>query len=158
MADFSSIDTVRALSQNKVNKLNNAQLKKALLTIITNPNVEEPSNNVLLSELKDIKESLNEINTLKEEVRSLSDKLNTAYKSIHQQQLFLEYLEGKDRRKNLVIYGLSESEDGLGANDTEKLKNVLIKAKCPTIDSTTFALRRLGNPNPRGRPLHITLN
>ena len=158
MADFSSIDTVRALSQNEVNKLNNAQLKKALLTIITNPNVEEPSNNVLLSELKDIKESLNEINTLKEEVRSLSDKLNTAYESIHQQQLFLEYIEGKDRRKNLIIYGLSESEDGLGANDTEKLKNVLIKAKCPTIDSTTFALRRLGNPNPRGRPLHITLN
>ena len=133
-------------------------LKKALLTIITTTNDEEPSNNILLNELKDIKESLNAINTLKEEVKYLSEKLNTAYESIHQQQLFLEYLEGKDRRKNLVIYGLSESEDGIGVNDLAKLRNVLSKAKCPTIDPTNFSLRRLGNPNPRGRPLHITLN
>ena len=140
MADLSSVDTVKALSQNEVNKLNNAQLKKALLTITTT-NDEEPSNNILLSELKDIKETLNEINTLKKEVKCLSGKLNITYKSIHQQQLFLEYIEGKDRRKNLVIYGLSESEDGLGANDSEKLRNVLNKAKCPTIDPTNFAPR-----------------
>ena len=133
-------------------------LKKALLTIITTTNDEEPSNNILLNELKDIKESLNAINTLKEEVKCLSEKLNTAYESIHQQQLFLEYLEGKDCRKNLVIYGLSESEDELGSNDLDKLKTVLNKAKCPTIDLTNFTFRRLGGPNPRGRPLHITLN
>ena len=160
MADFSSIDTVRALTQNEVNKLNNAQLKKALLTSIntTTTKDEETSNSDLLNELKEIKGKLNEISTLKEEVRCLSEKLNTAYESIHQQQLFLEYLEGKDRRKNLVVYGLSESEDELGSTELDKLKNVLNKAKCPTIDSSNFKLRRLGNPNPRGRPLHITLN
>ena len=71
MADLSSVDTVKALSQTEVNKLNNAQLKKALLTIITTTKDEEPSNNILLSELKDIKETLHEINTLKKEVKCL---------------------------------------------------------------------------------------
>ena len=141
MADLSSVDIVRALSQNEVSKLNNAQLKKALLTIITTTKDEEPSNNDLLNELKDINGKLDEINTLKEEVKSLSEKLNTAYEAIHQQQLFLEYLEGKDRRKNLVIYGLSESEDELGSNDLDKLKSVLNKAKCPTIDLTNITSR-----------------
>ena len=41
------------------------------------------------------------------------------------------------------------------------LPRTLIKAKCPeTIDSYTFALRRLGQPNPnfpRGRFLHVTV-
>ena len=125
-----------------MNKLTNAQLKKALQIIITTPIDEEPSSTILLNELKDIKEKINEINILKEDVKCLSDKLNSAYESINQQQLFLEYLEGKERRKNLVIYGLSETVDELGNNDMEKLNNVLNKAKCSNVDSTNFTIRR----------------
>ena len=40
MADYSCVDTVKALSEQDVNKLNNAQLKKALWAILA---VEEPS-------------------------------------------------------------------------------------------------------------------
>ena len=95
MADLSTAESVRALSQTEVNRLNNAQLKKALQTLISTLHSEEPSNTVLLNELKDIKEKLKEITTLKEDVRYLSEKLNSAYESISQQQFFLEYLEGK---------------------------------------------------------------
>ena len=99
MADLGSAEIVRALSQTEVNKLTNAQLKKALQILITTPIDEEPSSTILLNELKDIKEKINEINILKEDVKCLSDKLNSAYESINQQQLFLEYLEGKEHRK-----------------------------------------------------------
>ena len=158
MADLGSAEIVRALSQTEVNKLTNPQLKKALQTLITTPIDEEPSNTILLNELKDINEKINEINTLKEDIKCLSDKLNSAYESINQQQLFLEYLEGKERRKNLVIYGLSETVDELGNNDMEKLSNVLNKAKCSNVDPTNFTTRRLGDPSQRNRPLHIILN
>ena len=106
--NYESVDAVRALSSNDVSKLTNPQLKKALLTILTAERAEEPSNSDLLNELRDIKDKLREINTVKEEVKCLSDKLDSAYQVIHQQQLFLEYLDNKERRCNLVIYGLSE--------------------------------------------------
>ena len=158
MADLSTAESVRALSQTEVNRLNNTQLKKALQTLITAPTSEEPSNTVLLNELKAINEKLKEINTLKEEVRYLSEKLNSAYESISQQQFFLEYLEGKERRKNLVIYGLNETPDALGNDDKEKLSNVLNKAQCNNIDPTNFVTRRLGDTSKKNRPLHVTLS
>ena len=40
MADYSCVDTVKALSEQDVNKLNKDQLKKALWAILA---VEEPS-------------------------------------------------------------------------------------------------------------------
>ena len=49
MADLSTAESIRALSQSEVNRLNNAQLKKALQTLITTPQSEEPSNTVLLN-------------------------------------------------------------------------------------------------------------
>ena len=159
--NYESIDMVRALSQNEVNKLTNPQLKKALMTAISTERDEEPSNNELLRELRVIKEQLNEINTVREEVRCLSVKLDSAYQVIHQQQLFLESIDNRERRRNLVITGLSETADDVGADDLKKLRTVLTKAKCPdNINPSTFVLRRLGQPNQtRGlRPLHVTVD
>ena len=155
---YDCIDTVRALSQEDISKLTNAQLKKALVPIVT---AEEPSNNDLLNELREIKEKIRDINIVKEEVKGLTEKIDSTYQIIHQQQLFLEYLDNKERRCNLIISGLAETADNIGSDDAEKLKNVLSKAKCPeSIDPSTFVLRRLGqlNPNfPRGRFLHVTV-
>ena len=53
---------------------------------------------------------------------------------------------------------MSENSDDIGADDSEKLRKVLSKAKCPAnIEPTSFTLRRLGQVNPErgGRPLHI---
>ena len=74
MAGYDSVENVRALTHNDVNKLNNAQLKKALVTILTAEREEEPSNNDLLSELKVIKENIQEINKVKEVVKCFSRK------------------------------------------------------------------------------------
>ena len=54
---------------------------------------------------------------------------------------------------------MSENADNTGADDVEKLRNVLNAAGCPTtIDPSTFTLRRLGQANPtRPRPVHITV-
>ena len=90
MANFESVEIVRALTQNDVNKLTNPQLKKALATLLTADRNEEPSNNDLLNELKVIKDNIQEINKVKEEVKCLTDKLDCAFQIIHQQQLFLE--------------------------------------------------------------------
>ena len=90
---------------------------------------------------------------------NLTDKLDYAFQIIHQQQLFLESLDNKERRCNLVITGVSENADNTGANDIEKLRNVLTAANFPTtIDPSTFTLRRLGQPNPtRPRPILATV-
>ena len=88
--NFESVENVRALSQNEVNKLTNPQLKKALMTILTADQNEETSNNDLLNELRIIKANVQEINKVKEEVKCLSDKLDGAFQIIHQQQLYRE--------------------------------------------------------------------
>ena len=156
--NYEIIDNVRALSQNEVNKLSATQLKKALMTIITADKPDEPSNNDLLAELRIIQANVQEINKVKEEVKCLSDKLNSAFQIIHQQQLYLEAQDNRERRCNLVITGLSEVADNVGADDAEKLRTFLTKAKCPsTIDPAGYTVRRLGQPNPDrgGRPLHV---
>ena len=159
MAGYDSVENVRALTHNDVNKLTNAQLKKALVTILTaeREREEEPSDNDLLNELKVIKENIQEINKIKEEVKCLTEKLESTFQIIHQQQLYLEAQDNKERRCNLGISGLSETADSVGADDKEKLKTILTKAKCPSeIDPSAFILRCLGQPNANyGRYFHV---
>ena len=159
MANFESIECVRALSQNEVNKLTNPQLKKALATILE-AEQNEPNIDPVLVELREIKESIRELSAVKEEVKVLSVKLDSAFQIIHQQQIFLESLDNKERRCNLIITGLPEIADGIGSNDPEKLKTVFNKAKCPSdIDPSGFTLRRLGQPNDQQkRFLHVICN
>ena len=160
--NYESVESVRALSQNDVKKMTNPELKKALSTLLeAGPNV--PNNNNIdpvLAELREIKESIRELSAVKEEVRDLSVKLDSAFQIIHQQQIFLESLDNRERRCNLVITGLPETADGIGRDDPEKLKTVFNKAKCPSdIDPSGFSLRRLGQPNEQNkRPLHVICN
>ena len=74
--DYDDAEAVRALSQTEVNRLNNAQLKRALSTVLNAERAEEPSNNDLLNEIREIKESLQKLNRVKVEVKSLKTKLN----------------------------------------------------------------------------------
>ena len=162
MADLNSVESIRALSQSELNKLNKDQLKNALQIFLatppTIPQTEEPSNTVLLNEIKNINEKLGEFYALKEQVKCLTEKLNSAQESISQLHSFTEYLEGKERRKNIVVYGLTETPDTLGNNDLEKFNNILSKVQCNDIDSTGLVLKRLGDTNKPNRPLHVTLH
>ena len=159
MSDYENVEAVRAMSEDKLSRLNRTQLARALTTLLNAEQNEEPSNADLLNELRVIKESVKEINKIKEEVKSLTDKLEYAFQVIHQQQLFLESLDNKERRRNLVITGVSENADTTGANDVEKLRNVLTATGCAiAIDPSTFTVRRLGQTNTtRPRPIHVTV-
>ena len=150
MAAYESVEAVRALTQEAIGKLSTAHLRKALTTALNAERVEIPVNiEPVLAELREIKEKIGMITTLQEKVVSLENKVESAYQVIHQQQLYLESIDNRERRSNLVIMGLAESSNDIGSTDIEKLRNVLSTANCPAdIDPSRFAIRRLGQANP----------
>ena len=127
-----------------IEKLKNAQLKQALSTLTKDTRSEEPSNSVLLDELRSVKQAIAEVATLKQEVTRLSEKLDNAYKVIHQQQLFFDSLDGRDRRHNLIVTGVAEDADELGNGDTEKISNIMEAAECGEEDRSRWSMKRLG--------------
>ena len=159
MAAYDSVENVKVLSQIEINKMTNPQLKRALLTMVNNGRDGEPSNSILLDELRSIKQDLAEVKNLKQEVQSLSDRLDEAYTIIHYQQLFMESLDSKERRRNLVITGLTENtEDDMGESDNDKVVKVLQAAGYSgTLNSAEWQMKRLGQVNQRrARPLLVT--
>lgn len=158
MAD--SAEMVRELSPNEISKMTNAQLKRALTTLLSAERREEdPPNSVLLEELRSLREEIAEVKDLKQEVQRLSEGLDNAYKIIHNQQLYLETLDNKERRCNLVITGLSEDPDEIGETDNEKVVKVLQTARyTDDVELARWEMKRLGQDNERRkRPLLIKM-
>ena len=87
MAD--SAEAVRDLSLNEISRMTNAQLKRALTTLLDAERREDSPNAVLLEELRSLREEIAEVKELKQEVQRLSEGLDDAYKIIHNQQLYL---------------------------------------------------------------------
>ena len=142
MAALEDAATVRALASNDIDRLKNAQLKQALAMLI-NEGKDEPSNAVLLQELRGVKQFVAEIAALKQKVTELSRRLDGAYQ-IHQQQLFLESLDNKERRRYIVITGLPEDADELGARDDIKIQKLLEAAGCTeAVDRSNWTMKRL---------------
>ncbi|MPC82917.1 hypothetical protein E2C01_077606 [Portunus trituberculatus] len=134
--------TVRALAPNDIDKLKNAQLKQALTTSIGDTQ-NEPSNAVLLEELRSVKQIVAEVTSLKKQVTQLSEKLDHAYQVIHQQQLFLKSLDSKERQCNLIITGLTEDADEMGDTDDAKIQKVLEATGCSeALERIRWARRR----------------
>ena len=160
MAENIDVVAIKALTVNDVDKMRNAQLKQALTTLINEARDEEPSNRTLLEELRSLKEAVAEMTKLKKEVLTLSSKLSDAFDIIHQQQKFLESLDSKERRRNLIVTGLSEDVDELGGTDNEKIRNVINSAlPDEEMDRTRWTMKRLGQENERKmRPLLITID
>ncbi|KAK8377055.1 hypothetical protein O3P69_013599 [Scylla paramamosain] len=160
MANLDDIVAVRDLSANTISKMTNPQLKRALTTVLGAERREEPSNSVLLDELRFLCEEMAEMKKLKQEVAHLSDGLEKAYKIIHNQQLFLEKLDSKERRCNLVMTGLLEDPDEIGETDKEKVVKVLEAASYPdAVQTENWEMKRLGRENEhRKRPLLITVS
>lgn len=157
MSAYDDIAAVRSLNANDIDKLRNAQLKQALTTLINEDRRNEPSNVVLLQELRSVKEAIAEVTSLKKEVQILSVRLDDAYKIIHNQQLFLEALDSKERRRSLVITGLSEDDDETGTTDSEKIRKVLdAVGYTENVDQAVWTVKRLGQRNDRNiRPILI---
>ena len=144
--------------------MTNPQLKKALTALVAarrddNLRDDNPTNAVLLQEIQMLRQEVAEIRQLKKEVQSLSNKLDDAFATIHNQQLFIEALDGKERRCNLVISGVKESEDNTGPTDAELVKEIIEKAGySDPFNTDEWEIRRLGQPNERKkRPVHLRL-
>ena len=157
MADYDDVSTVKALSATEINRLTSVQLKCALKAMVAQQQGNEPTNSVLLEEMKMMREDLAVVKEMKHEIASLNTRLDDAYKIIHQQNRFLEALDAKDRVRNLVITGVKEEEDGLGRTDAEKVKSVLIAANYTgNIRTEAWVTKRLGQPDDRRkRPIHV---
>ncbi len=160
MAANGSTEELWALTPNDISKMTNPQLKRALSTLVTAGRGEDPTNAVLLEEIRKMREEVAEIRGLRQEVQTLSVRLDDAYTTIHHQQMFLEYLDGKERRQNIVITGVSENDDDLGSTDRAKVKTVLDTAGySKPFDTSEWSIRRLGQENAeKKRPIHITVN
>ena len=165
-----SVETVRTLTRNDVSGLSPNDLKKALNTLLTEcreavtnrqlAGNNDPTNAELLQEIRELRGTMSNVKEIKEQVKEMGNRLTTMYQIVHQQQLFMESIDNRERRCKLVITGLPEGPDDIGTGDIAKLQTVLTKAKCPSeMDPSTFTLRRLGQENnARGpRPLHVTV-
>lgn len=157
MADLENAGAVRGLAPGEINKMTNAQLKKALTTLV---NEDQPDNKVLLEEIRALKEEVKEVVAIKRHVSDLSEKLDEAFRIIERQQLFLESLDYKNRRLNMVITGLSEDADDIGRTDEEKVQKVVESTGYQDdFTTTSWEIKRLGQPNPnKKRPVLVVVN
>lgn len=158
MPGYDRVENVRSLSQAQINKLNNAQLKEALGTLISVNNDEQPSNAVLLDEIRSLRDEVTQLRTVKHEVETLSVRLDDAYKIINNQQKFLETLDTYNRNKNLIIYGVCEEDNTMGVGDDVKVRAVLEAIDLTDMEPGDWEMMRLGQPNDqRKRPIRIAL-
>ena len=114
-----SAGAVRALAPGEINRMTNAQLKKALATLVNDTQLD---NNVLLKEIRALREEVKEVTAMKRHVSELTEKLEEAFQIIERQQFFLESLDNKDRRLNMVITGLAEEADDMSGTDEKKCR------------------------------------
>ena len=159
MPAYNCIDNVRALSQAQINKLTNAQLKEALGTVLDAYTNEEPSNGILLQEIRALKKEVEQIKTIQNEVSVLSSKLDQAFTIINQQQMFMESIDARERRRKIVIVGVPEGVDRLGDTDQTKIKTILNEAGyTESFDVSNWEIRRLGKEdNRKKRPILIVV-
>lgn len=152
MADYENIEVVRALAAGEVTRMTNPQLKKSLSTLLSTGNTEQASSNTLLDEIRGVRKQVDELGHLKQELRNmkqevnhLSNRLDEAFKVITQQQLFLEAMDGKERRRNMLIFGVAEGPDEIGGTDKEKVRRVITATGyTKSFDSESWEIKCLG--------------
>ena len=159
MTEYENVDTVMNLASSQITKMTNAQLKAALNTVLHTRKQEEPANSILLEEIKSLKE-VREMKTIRREVELLTSRLNDAFSIIQGQQRFLEHLDSKERRQNIVILGVKEYADEMGSSDEEKVKTILDAAGyTQEEDMNDWETKRIGKENEmKKRPILMRVN
>lgn len=171
MTDYANVEAIRSLRQTEVNKMTNVQLKTALNTLLASYNAAaEQANNVLLSEIRELRKQVADLQSIRHEMQdqrkrlddALQDqsrRLDDAFTIISNQQQFLEAMDGRERRLNLVITGLAEDADEIGATDDEKVRKVIeATGYRGTINAAVWELKRLGEQDERKkRPLLVVV-
>ena len=157
MPSFDQVDEVRSLTQAQISRLNNAQLKTALSTILNTQASSDPSNAILLQEIKSLKSDIEQIKGIKQEVAILKNQVDQAFQIILQQQKFLESFDSKERQKKFIISGVTEGSDDLGENDQDKVKAVVdVMGYTERFNVNNWEMKRLGQQTGnRKRPILV---
>ena len=123
---YDKVDDITGLTQSQANKLTNAQLKTALMTMVYS-DCNNPSDAVLLEEIRDLYKDTDQINWVEQEV-TVHSQVGPTLNIIHQLQLFLES-RFKRSSKNLIITGIPQDVSELGSNNQQKIKTLLDKIR-----------------------------
>ena len=98
----------------------------------------------LVNEVADLKKAVTASSTgVNNKIDHLQDQVNKQNEIISKQQRYLEYLDRKEREKNLVITGVPDENEALigATNDEEKLGKIWSEAG---VSEEIQAYRRLG--------------
>ena len=101
-----------------------------------------------------IKSELTKVEKLESEVNDLRETINIQQNTIEQQQTFLEYLANKDRQNNLIVTGVTETDQD------EAVIKAIFETIVPDADVSpegNYVMQRLGNPETARvpRPVHV---
>ena len=158
MPVFDQVEEVRSLTpaQIEIGKLTNAQLKTALSTILNAQSSSDPSNAILLQEIRSLKSDIEEMKCVKQ-VAILRSQVDQAFQIIHQQQKFLESFDAREIQKKFIISSVAEGSDNLGENDQDKVKAVVVATGyTERFDVNDWELKRLGQQMAnRKRPILV---
>lgn len=101
----------------------------------------------------------NEVRELRTKVETLENLVLQQSTAIEQQQLYLEQMDGKERAKNFVIYGIPEDEVWLGCdNDQAKVNKILRDAGCDDVTNECHQRRVGKKEGGKVRPILITVD
>ena len=82
------------------------------------------------------------------------------YKTMNYIQRFAEGLDARQRGRNIIMMGVSETSDELGDDDTSRVKNIIEKTSAMAAEDVgETSVKRLGDEirNGRARPLLVML-
>lgn len=161
------------VSLNELKKMTDQELsrvrKESIVAAIKADAGEASTNEMILSELREIRSQLNSVTSgmavlqaentsMKQDMTTMKEKIAEQGKVLEMQQNFLEKLDYQGRARNLIITGVSEIENLEDAgNDAEKVKVILEKTGNGNAEITEMTRIGAAAPNKTRRPIKITL-
>ena len=153
--------------KDKLRSVSKETIEKIILNEVSDNDDPEYDTRQLLKtltkEMVELKESNREIVkvlTRMDALENMVDELRADNKICHQvidqQQRFLESLDARERDKNVIVTGISETSQDMGVDDESRLTNVLEKLTLD-IPQDAMDIKRLGKPNIRNkRPILVS--
>ena len=127
-----ALSDLRRIQRSQLSRLTKEDLIDSILTA-PEARDEQMTNkfHTLVNEVADLKKAVTASSTgVNNKIDHLQDQVNKQNEIISKQQRYLEYLDRKEREKNLVITGVPDENEALigATNDEEKLGKIWSEA------------------------------
>ncbi len=152
----------------EVNRMTKEQLKTALTQILSTDteeagrsggSLQQLTANIkeLSSQISGLQDQFQQVTRLIKEVDQLKETVEKQKEILGQQQRFLELIDSRERERNLIITGLSETEALDGVNE-DKEKCLKVLAAAGVTGEIQCTVKRLGQVRAnRQRPILMTV-